>query len=52
MEMTDFQTVVSFIFEQGLIPIASMFTTVLVFQMAFAVIILGIVFGLLYKLKE
>lgn len=52
MGMTEFMECIDFIFTNGLIPIASMFTTVFVFQLVFAVIILGIVLSLLYKLKE
>lgn len=52
MGITEFESVMLFIFQDGLIPIASMFTTVFVFQLVFAVIILGMVFSLLYKLKD
>ena len=52
MGMDDFLVCIDFIFEQGLIPLASMFTTVFVFQLLFGVIILGIVFSLIIKLKE
>lgn len=50
--MTDFMMLIDFIFQQGLIPLASLFTTVFIFQLVFAVIILGIVFSLIFKLKE
>lgn len=52
MGMTEFLQCIDFIFQQGLIPLASMFTTVFVFQLVFGVIILSIVFSLILKLKE
>lgn len=52
MGMPEFLQCIDFIFQQGLIPLASMFTTVFVFQLVFGVIILGIVFSLILKLKE
>lgn len=52
MGMPEFLQCIDFIFQEGLLPLASMFTTVFVFQLVFGVIILSIVFSLIIKLKE
>lgn len=51
MGMDEFLVCIDFIFQVGLIPLRSMFTSVFVFQLVFGVIILGLVFSLIIKLK-